>query len=167
MRDAVLARAARLDPDARDLLEAVAVVPGHADLALLDALAGPQTARLDACLASGMLVQSADGVGFRHELARIAVEESVGRIRKRDLHAAAPRALRDRGADVARLAHHAEAAGDAESMLRYAIAAAARGPGATLVGTWVQVAPSYVQVSFNCPEASLPPKTTTFLLTGS
>ena len=126
VRDAVLARAARLDPDPRDLLDAVAVVPGHADLALLEALAGPQTARLDACLASGMLVQSADGVGFRHELARIAVEESVGPIRKRDLHAAALRALRDRGADVARLAHHAEAAGDAESMLRYAIAAAAR-----------------------------------------
>jgi DNA-binding CsgD family transcriptional regulator/tetratricopeptide (TPR) repeat protein len=142
VRDAVLARAARLDPDARDLLEAVAVVPGHIDLGLLEALAGARTARLDDCLASGMLVLTADGVGFRHELARIAVEDSVGPLRRRDLHAAVLRTLRSRGADVARLAHHAEAAGDAEAVLRFAPAAAAR---AASVGAHREAAAQYAR----------------------
>ncbi|MDX6256826.1 MAG: hypothetical protein QOJ11_3160 [Frankiales bacterium] len=40
VRDAVLARAARLTQPARALLEAVAVVPPHADIWLLESLAG-------------------------------------------------------------------------------------------------------------------------------
>src|SRR4051812_16936764 len=75
VRDAVLARSARLNPDARALLEAVAVVPQHAELWLLDALAGEAAGRLDECLASGMLTVDSAGVTFRHELARLAVEE--------------------------------------------------------------------------------------------
>jgi hypothetical protein len=41
VRDAVLARAAALDADARAALDAVAVVPDHAELFLLDGLETP------------------------------------------------------------------------------------------------------------------------------
>ena len=61
VRDAVLARAARLSPAAAELLEAVAVVPPRAELWLLEALAGAATDPLDECLASGMLVVEAAG----------------------------------------------------------------------------------------------------------
>ncbi len=44
VRDAVIARAARLGSEARALLEAVAVVPQHAELWLLEALAGDAVA---------------------------------------------------------------------------------------------------------------------------
>src|SRR5439155_27245682 len=63
----------------------------------------------------------------RHELARLAIEESISLKRKVDLHGRALAALSDppRGTpDLARLAHHAEAAGDAEAVLRFAPAAA-------------------------------------------
>ena len=62
-----------------------------------------------------MLTAEASGVAFRHELARLAVEESVAPHREVDLHRKALAALADPpgGApDLARLAHHAEAAGD-------------------------------------------------------
>jgi DNA-binding CsgD family transcriptional regulator len=129
VRDAVLARAARLSRAGLNLLEAVAVVPPHAEPWLLEALASGAADRLDECLASGMLVVEPVGVAFRHELARLAVEESVPPDRKVGLHRKALAALADppRGApDLARLAHHAEAAGDLDAVLRFAPAAAGR-----------------------------------------
>ena len=127
VRDAVLARAARLGPEAKTLLEAVAVVPPQAEFWLLEALVGEAVGRLDECLRSGMLTSEPLGVAFRHELARLAVEESVVLDRKVGLNRKALAALADppNGAlDLARLAHHAEAAGDADAVLRFAPAAA-------------------------------------------
>lgn len=123
VRDAVLARTARLDPAARNLLEAVAIAPQRAELWLLEALEPEALGSLDGCLASGIVVTRQDAVGFRHELARLAVEESISPSRARELHRAALHALAEppQGSpDLALLAHHAEAAGDAVAVLRYA-----------------------------------------------
>ena len=70
VRDAVLARAARLSPDARALLDAVAVVVQHAELWLLEAVSPQQLSALGECLSSGMLARQNGAVAFRHELAR-------------------------------------------------------------------------------------------------
>ena len=129
VRDAVFARAARLSPPAQRLLEAVAVVPPQAGLWLLEALAGEAIDGLDECLTSSMLTSEPAGVAFRHELARLAVEESIALNRRINLHRQAIVALADPPAgapDLARLAHHAEAAGDTAAVLRFAPAAAAR-----------------------------------------
>jgi DNA-binding CsgD family transcriptional regulator/tetratricopeptide (TPR) repeat protein len=129
VRDAIFARTARLRPPAKRLLEAVAVVPQQAELWLLEALAGDAIDGLDDCLMSGMLTSEQAGVAFRHELARLAVEESIALSRRVDLHRKALTALSNPpgGApDLARLAHHAEAAGDSAAVLRFAPAAAAR-----------------------------------------
>src|SRR5215216_2461265 len=145
VRDAVLARAARLSPEGGRLLEAVAVVPPQAKLWLLEALAGDAADGLDECLASGMLVAAAAGVAFRHELARLAVEESVPPHRRVELHRRALAALADPpgGApDLARLAHHAEAAGDVDAVVRFAPAAATR---AASLGAYREAAAQYAR----------------------
>jgi DNA-binding CsgD family transcriptional regulator len=129
VRDAVLARAARLSGPARWLLEAVAVVPPHAEVRLLEAIAGDVVGNLGECLASGMLEAGPDGVAFRHELARLTIRESLSPDRAISLHRAALRALADpqwRQIDLDRLAHHAAGAGDVEAVLRFAPAAADR-----------------------------------------
>ena len=83
---------------------------------------------LEECAASGVLRLEPKGVGFRHELARLAIEESMSPHLRESLHAGRSLAL---GAppngepDLARLAHHAEAAGDAEAVMRFAPAAGA------------------------------------------
>ncbi|MGH3043651.1 MAG: ATP-binding protein, partial [Gaiellaceae bacterium] len=129
VRDAVLARAARLSPEARDLLEAVAAVPPRGETWLLEALAPEAIDRVEECLASGMLSSYPEGVVFRHELARLAIEESLPSDRRINLHRMALRALANPptgSSDLARLSHHAEAASDAEAVLRFAPEAAAR-----------------------------------------
>jgi DNA-binding CsgD family transcriptional regulator len=126
VRDAVLARIARLSSAARDLLDAVAVVPQRAEVWLLEAMAGRGLGGLDECLRSGVLRAEADGVVFRHELARLAVEDALAPDRAVSLHRRVLEALGrpELGApDLARLAHHAEAAGDGPAVLRHAPAA--------------------------------------------
>ena len=129
VRDAVLARAARLSPSAAALLEIVAVVRPRAELWLLDPLADGALDGLEECFDSGMLVHEPEGVAFRHELAGLAVEESVPPNRRVVLHRKALAALASPPAgnlDLARLAHHAEAARDIQAVLRFAPAAAER-----------------------------------------
>lgn len=129
VRDAVLARIARLPPGAIELLEAVAVVPQQAELWLLEHVAGDILGQLDACLNAGMLTPTDGGVRFRHELARLVIEESLTPLRRKALHRRALHALETPPAgepDLARLVHHAEAAGDGDAVLRFAPAAAAR-----------------------------------------
>jgi DNA-binding CsgD family transcriptional regulator/tetratricopeptide (TPR) repeat protein len=145
VRDAVLARMARVGPAGRTLLEAVAVAPPQAELWLLESLAGDAAESLEECLAAGMLAPVSDGVAFRHELARIAVEESLPPNAKLALHKKALAALASRSdaaPDVARLAHHAEAAGDAEAVLRFAPEAAVR---AASVGAHREAAAQYAR----------------------
>ena len=129
VRDAVLARAARLDDDARTLLDAVAIEPARAELWLLEALLGGEPVGLEACLASGMLRAERNAVSFRHEIARVVVEEALSPHRRVQLSRRALGALTaaiGRRPDLARLAHHAEAADDAQAVLRFAPAAAER-----------------------------------------
>jgi DNA-binding CsgD family transcriptional regulator/tetratricopeptide (TPR) repeat protein len=129
VRDAVLARTARLSPDAKRLLEAVSIVPPQAELWLLEMLVGDATSALEECLTSGMLISAPSAVAFKHELARLALEESVALNRRVDLHRKALAALANPPTgkpDIARLAHHAEAAQDGDAVLRYAPEAAAR-----------------------------------------
>ena len=129
VRDAVYGRVARLSPSARAVLDAVAVVPQRAEVWLLEALTDGALGSLDECSRSGVLRAEADGVLFRHELARLAVEASLPPDRAVALHRRALAALADPslGApDYVRLAHHAEAAGDGPAVLRYAPAAGER-----------------------------------------
>jgi DNA-binding CsgD family transcriptional regulator/tetratricopeptide (TPR) repeat protein len=143
VRDAVLARMARVSPAGRKLLEAVSVAPLQAELWLLDAIAADVADRLEECLGAGMLTPEEEGVAFRHELARLTVEEALAPNAKLDLHKKALTALASRpeGArDFARLAHHADAAGDAEAVLLFAPEAAAR---AASVGAHREAAAQY------------------------
>ena len=128
VRDAVLARAARLTENARALLDAVAISPPRAELWLLEELNGG-LGPLEECLGSGMLIAEADAISFRHELARVTFEEMLLPHRRHLLHHAALRALVEHptaSEDLARLAHHAEAAGEPEAVLRFAPAAGER-----------------------------------------
>jgi DNA-binding CsgD family transcriptional regulator len=145
VRDAVLARASRLSEGGRRLLGAVAIVPGSIEIWLLETLAGDDFAHLAECLASGMLAPTGAGIGFRHELGRLAVEHALTPDRRIALNEDAYRMLaavpEDR-VDFSALAHHADVAGDGEAVLRFAPAAAGR---AAAVGAHREAAEHYAR----------------------
>ena len=128
VRDAVLARVARLGPHATAVVEAVSIAPPALDAGSILAVVGEASESIDECLASGVLRADDGGIAFRHELARVAVEESISPARRLALHRSVLLALTDSpraGSDVARVAHHAEQAADREAVLQFAPAAAA------------------------------------------
>jgi ATP/maltotriose-dependent transcriptional regulator MalT len=142
VRDIVLSRMAQLSPHAVAVVEATAIAPPVLDAELLLAVCGEAADAVDECLGRGVLHAVNGGVAFRHELARAAVEEELSPTRRLALHGALLRALESRpgGTDLARLAHHAEHAGDTEAVLRYAPAAAVE---ATRLGAHREAAAHY------------------------
>jgi DNA-binding CsgD family transcriptional regulator len=128
VREAVLARTARLSPAAQEVIEAASIMPLRAELDwLLVACPGSDEA-IDECQRGGVLAVDASAARFRHELARNAVESQVPSAHKRKLHREALNWLRDQPAaarDVARLVHHAVAGSDDAAVLELAPIAAA------------------------------------------
>jgi DNA-binding CsgD family transcriptional regulator/tetratricopeptide (TPR) repeat protein len=127
VRDAVLARVARLPAAAREVTAAAAVLGRRADIGLLTAVAGQPAAAVDDCISRGVLVADRSGVSFRHELARLAVEQSLPQAQRAAVHGRALAELTARGsADHRRLAHHAAGCGDRAAVLEHAPRAADR-----------------------------------------
>ena len=125
--DAVLARAARLSPEARSVLEVSAVIGSTVEADLLMRVAGPVVEAMEECITGGLLRQSGDGLAFRHELSRDAILATIAAPRRRLLHQRVLTALRSdpaSAADYARLAHHADASGDVPAIREFALAAA-------------------------------------------
>jgi len=126
-RDVVLTEVARFSSGARSVLDAAALVGSRVDPALLESIVDSPAAMLDELLASGLLVGEGGWLRFRHEIARLAVEQNVPAHRTRQLHGRILEAMRTSGsADDARMAHHAEAAGDGPAVLHHALRAARR-----------------------------------------
>jgi DNA-binding CsgD family transcriptional regulator/tetratricopeptide (TPR) repeat protein len=124
-RDAVLARAGRLGGRSREVLDVAALTGARVELDLLAWVTGCAAAVVDEVLASGLLAEDGRWLRFRHEIARLAVAQAVPAHRRAAVHARILDALSSAGcADDARLAFHAEAAGDRAAVLRFAPRAA-------------------------------------------
>jgi DNA-binding CsgD family transcriptional regulator/tetratricopeptide (TPR) repeat protein len=127
IREAVLARGTQLSAPARAQLDIVSVVPGRVERRLLESLFDDAAGLARECAAAGMLTVSAESVGFRHELARLAwlgtlEPGSVARLHARVLSALLE--MREAERNLGRIVHHADNAGDRERVLHFAPEAA-------------------------------------------
>lgn len=107
----VMAKAAALSAQARELLDFCSIFPRRTPYSSITAAEIGEPA-IDECLASGLLLHRNDGLSFRHELIRQAVEHALPMFRKQRLHLAALEQLEAQGASPARRLHHAMGGGD-------------------------------------------------------
>lgn len=118
VRDALLLRADRLSPLARQALDAASIFPRRVEDWLLDAvLDAPSADAIAECVAAGLLQTEQGFYAFPHEIARRAIEGAIPASLCVALNKKALAALRQRLPDAtARLVHHAIAARDAEAV---------------------------------------------------
>ncbi|MFJ6650872.1 ATP-binding protein [Streptomyces sp. NPDC091290] len=125
IRDAVLDRVGRVEPDTRTVLYAVSVLAGPTDQATLRAVTAlPDdtfAAHAAEALCGGLLRELRLGQwAFRHSLACHAVYEAIPPEERRVMHLRAGRALEQWPLPpVAQLARHFRLAGDVEAACRY------------------------------------------------
>jgi DNA-binding CsgD family transcriptional regulator/tetratricopeptide (TPR) repeat protein len=145
VRDALLARLARLSAGARAVLEAAALCGPRVDPWLVERVAAAAPDSLDACVEAGLLLTERSQLVFRHELLREAVFDTLPAHRQVALHRLVLAALVDSGVRddlLARLAHHAEGAADGGTVIEYAAAAARR---ASQLGAHREAAAQYAR----------------------
>ena len=139
--DAVLARVRRLSPATQRAVEQLAVVPGRCELWLARTVIA-DIADLAEAEQAAVLTVHPTAVGFRHELARRAVEGTLPVLARMALNEEVLAALLAREApDLDRIVHHAVQAGADEVVVthapeaaRRACAAGAQNQGAELYG---------------------------------
>lgn len=153
VRDAVLARAARLSPQAREIAELVSVIPGKTERWLLDEAGCLDDSGIESCLSIGMVRGEDGSLAFRHELARRAFGDALSPSRQQSLHSRVLSILASRpDTPPARLVHHASGARSTPDVLRLAPIA---GSYAASVGAHREAA-AHFQVALR-HAAELPP----------
>jgi DNA-binding CsgD family transcriptional regulator len=124
VRDAVLARLRLLGHRARSALDLLSVIPARVERPLADVLLEGEPAVLDEAERRGVIVASPTHLWFRHELARRAIEQSLGTSTRISFNRRVLDALLDTGVEASRIVHHAVQAHADEVVAEFAPTAA-------------------------------------------
>ncbi len=152
IRDAVLSRTRTLSTPARDALDVAALIGPRMPSELLVSLVDDPLV-MDELISNGLLIKDGDGLRFRHEIARVAIEVAVPPYRKARIHTKIMDALLSSGSeDDARLSFHAEGAGNAEVVLAHAPRAGRR---AAELGARREAAAQYERALRFVPETDI------------
>jgi len=147
VRDAILVRVERLQPEEADVLRAATVLGQQFTYAQLAALTRVDEPRVEAAIQTGvtqqLIADAQDAPGayrFRHALTREAVYEDILVPRRQQLHARAAELLRDGGECACDIAYHLFAAGRAQDAVPLALQAAEE---ASAAGAYADAAEHY------------------------
>ena len=152
VRDAVLARTRTLGTPAREALDTAALIGSRMQSELLVSLIDNPLVT-DELISHGLLIKDGDDLRFRHEIARMAIEGAIPPYRRAAMHTKIIEALLSSGSDDdARLAFHAEGAGNAELVLTYAPRAGRR---AAALGARREAAAQYERALHFLPETDI------------
>lgn len=151
IKDSVLTVFHSKDEHTRDLWELLSVLPSRIDPSIVAKIEDEYPNVIESCLATGVIVNRNDTLSFKHELYRIAIEESISKYRRKRLHQRVLALLLEgeTGATLAQLVHHARFAEDHALVLDLAPKAAQE---AAAVGAHVEAAKLYKTAIEHAPK---------------
>ncbi|MEJ1237466.1 AAA family ATPase [Chryseolinea sp. T2] len=113
IKDSVLTAFHSKDEHTQELWELLSVLPSRIEPSIVSKIEHEYPNVIENCLASGVIVNRNDTLSFKHELYRIAIEESISKYRRKHLHKRVLALLDDStGATLAQRVHHARFAED-------------------------------------------------------
>ena len=123
VQDSVLARASKISPGARSVLDVVSVFPSDAEISLVEEILHPTPEELAECVRQGLLRVERDTVAFHHALTRQAIESALSSAERQEINKLVLAALGG-SADPSILVHHAREAHDGDAIVEFAPIAA-------------------------------------------
>ncbi len=123
IKDSILTRISRLSNKAKELAELVSIVPTRTEKWLINGIIKTNNGILDECLNSGILKLEEESISFKHELSRMAEEESLSESKRQLLNEKVLQVfLKREKIDnyFARIIHHAARAHNKEVIIKYA-----------------------------------------------
>ena len=127
IKDSILTRVSKLSAAARDLVELVSVVPTKVEKRLASEIIPIKEEILDECLNCGILKLEGEYLSFKHELSRMACEESLTESKRQLLNEKVLQVLLKQKIlenYLARIIHHAGKAQNKAVIIKYAPKAA-------------------------------------------
>jgi len=122
IKEAVIARTSELPDDTKELLEIISVIPSKVEIELLRKLLNKVEDHIDHCINKAILITEKGLVSFRHELARLAILNSIPEMKKIHLHQKVLNCLledNNQQALLAQIVHHASQARDKNAIIKY------------------------------------------------
>jgi DNA-binding CsgD family transcriptional regulator/tetratricopeptide (TPR) repeat protein len=144
VKEAVIARTSNLSDDTKEVLEIISVIPTKVEIELLRKLFNNVEEHIDHCINKAILITEKKLVSFRHELARLAILNSIPEMKRIQLHQQVLNNLLENNnhqALLARIVHHASEAEDKNAIRKYAPLAAKQ---AALLGAHREAAANYL-----------------------
>jgi len=115
IKEAVIAHTSKLPADTKELLEIISVIPTKVEIELLRKLFTKAEDHIDHCINKAILITENKLISFRHELARLAILNSIPEMKRIKLHQKVLNCLvetNNQQALLAQIVHHASQAGD-------------------------------------------------------
>lgn len=142
IKDSILTAFHSKDEHTQELWELLSVLPSRIEPSIVSKIEHEYPQVIESCIAAGVMVNRNDTLSFKHELYRIAIEESISKYRRKHLHQRVLALLleEESGATLAQLVHHARFAEDRRLVLELAPRAAQE---AAALGAHVEAAKLY------------------------
>jgi DNA-binding CsgD family transcriptional regulator/tetratricopeptide (TPR) repeat protein len=154
IKEAVVARTSKLPDDTKELLDLISVNPSKVEIELLKKLFKKIEDHIDHCINKAILVVEKNLISFRHELARLAILNSIPEMKRMQLHQNVLNCLledNNQQAMLARIVHHASQSGDKKAIIKYAPLAAKQ---AASLGSHREAAANYLTAIENSENLS-------------
>jgi len=127
VKDSVLTTFHKREERAQNLWEILSILPSRIDFNIMKHIEPGFPSSMETCINSGVIVIGQDHLRFKHELFRIAIEESLSFYKKKDLHQRIVQIMLDHAEEIKalpQLVHHALHAGDGKTVATFAPRAA-------------------------------------------